>query len=80
MSIDLTIHGTGIGQCSLSGKEGEGIVVTFKDGTLREGFLSYRAFQQLIKMKFAPAPKPLSAQPAQTVPTAAPVTSNGPAK
>jgi hypothetical protein len=70
MSIDLTIHGTGIGQCSLSGKEGEGIVVTFKDGTLREGFLSYRAFQQLIKMKFAPAPKPPAAQPAQPVPVA----------
>jgi hypothetical protein len=71
MSIDLTIHGTGVGQWSLSGKEGEGIVVTFKDGTLREGFLSYRAFQQLIKMKFAPAPKPPPAAPAQPAPTAA---------
>lgn len=53
MSIDVTIHGTGTGLCALSDKEGEGLVVTFKDGTLREGFLSHRAFQQLIKMKFA---------------------------
>lgn len=75
MSIDITIHGTGTGQCSLSGKEGEGLVVSFKDGTLREGFLSHKAFLQLVKMKFSQAGKP-SAVPAQAVPVAG----NGPAK
>lgn len=53
--IELTIHGTGQGLCSLSGKDGEGLTVTFKDGTLREGFLSHRAFLQLVKMKLAQA-------------------------
>ena len=80
MSIDITIHGTGVGQCTLSGKEGEGLVVTFKDGTLREGFLSHRAFQQLIKMKFAQAGKPAIAGSAPPVAAAVPVATNGPAK
>ncbi|MCI0704970.1 MAG: hypothetical protein L0241_28250 [Planctomycetia bacterium] len=75
MSIEITIHGTGVGQCSLSGKEGEGLIVSFKDGTLREGFLSHRAFLQLVKMKFAQAGKPSTA-PVQTVP----MVGNGPAK
>ena len=57
MSIDITIHDTGSGTCSLSGKEGEGLVVSFKDGTLREGFLTQKAFMQLVRMKFAQATK-----------------------
>jgi hypothetical protein len=72
MSAKVTIHSCGSGVCSLSGKEGEGMTVTFEDGTLREGFLSHRAFQQLIKMKVAQVPK---AQPA--VPQAVPA-GNGP--
>lgn len=50
-AIEVVIHGTGSGVCSLTGKEGEGLTVTFKDGTLSEGFLSHRAFVQLVKMK-----------------------------
>ena len=57
MSIDLTIHGAGSGICSLSGKDCDGITVTFKDGTLREGFLSHKAFLQLVTMKFAQGAK-----------------------
>lgn len=64
--IEITIHGTGSGTCALSGKEGEGLTITFKDGTIREGFLSHKAFQQLIKMKFAQVP-------AKPVPAATPV-------
>ena len=52
-AIKLTIHSTGIGPCSLSGKEGEGVTVTFDDGTLKEGFLTHKAFLQLVKMKLA---------------------------
>lgn len=78
MSIDITIHGTGTGQCCLSGKEGEGLTVSFKDGTLREGFLSHRAFQQLIKMKFA---QNGGGKPSPAVAQAMPVaTGTGPAK
>ena len=70
MSIDVTIHGVGEGPCSLSGKDCEGLVVTFKDGTLKEGLLSHKAFMQLIRMKFAQNGKP-SGQPTQAVPVAA---------
>jgi hypothetical protein len=57
MAIDITVHGSGVGTCSLSGREGEGLVVTFRDGTVTEGFLSQKAFMQLLKMKFAQQPK-----------------------
>jgi hypothetical protein len=67
MSIDLTIHGTGNGLCSLTGKEGEGLTVTFKDGTVKEAFLSTRAFMQLIRMKAGTTEK------SRPVPTAVPV-------
>ena len=75
MSIDITIHGTGDGTCSLSGKEGEGLTITFKDGTIREGFLSHKAFLQLVKMKFAQAAKPV---PIAAIPSASPVGNGAP--
>ena len=50
-AIELTIHGAGTGTCSLTGKEGEGVTVTFKDGTTQEAFLSTKAFMQLVRMK-----------------------------
>jgi hypothetical protein len=51
--IEVVIHGVGSGPCALSGKEGEGLTVSFKDGTITQGFLSHKAFLQLVKMKFA---------------------------
>jgi hypothetical protein len=78
MSIKLTIHGTGTGTCSLTGKEAsEGLTVTFEDGTTKEGFLSWKAFQQLLRMKVG-ATKPESRAEAKPVPVAAPA-GNGPA-
>ena len=35
-AIKVTIHGTGNGVCSLHEKEGDGITVSFDDGTVRE--------------------------------------------
>lgn len=64
MAIELTIHGTGSGPCSLTGKEGEGLTVTFKDGTVKEAFLSHRAFMQLVRMKAGGAEKPGRVAPA----------------
>lgn len=58
MSIELTIHGAGAGTCSLTGREGEGMTVTFKDGTVKEAFLSQRAFMQLVRMKAGAADRP----------------------
>ena len=58
MSIELTIHSAGTGSCSLTGKEGEGMTVTFKDGTVKEAFLSQRAFMQLVRMKAGTTEKP----------------------
>ena len=56
--IDVTIHSTGTGPCSLSGKEGAGLTVTFKDGTVTNAFLSWKAFQQLLGMKAGQQKKP----------------------
>lgn len=72
MSIKLTIHGLQAnGTDSLSGKEGEVLVVTFDDGTVTEGALSQKSLMQLLRMKLAqPAKKP--------APAAVPV--NGPAE
>ena len=49
--IKLTIHSTGTGTCSLSGKEGPGLTVTFDDGTVQNSSLSWKAFQQILGMK-----------------------------
>ena len=51
MQIKVTIHSTGTGLCSLTGKESDGMTVTFDDGTLKESFLSWKAFRQLLSMK-----------------------------
>lgn len=69
--IKLTVHSTGSGQCSLTGKEGSGLTVSFDDGTVREGFLSWRAFQQLLGMK--------AGQPKHEPKTLAAPVANGPA-
>lgn len=51
-AIQVTIHGTGGGTCSLTGKEGaDGLTVTFSDGTVKEAFLSWRSFRQLLALK-----------------------------
>ncbi len=73
MSIKLTIHGTGNGPCLLTGREGDGLTVTFEDGTVKEAFLSWRGFRQLLGLKTMQRPevKPLSAVP---------VAGNGPVK
>ncbi len=63
--IKVTIHGTGSGPCALTGKEGSGLTITFDDGTLRESFLSWRAFQQLLSMKTG-RPKPATPVAAAT--------------
>lgn len=49
--LNVSIHYAGNGTCSLTGKEGDGIVVTFQDGTVKNQFLSWKAFRQLLAMK-----------------------------
>lgn len=65
MAIKLTIVSTGSGTCSLTGKEdADGLTVSFEDGTLRDSFLSWKGFRQILGMKAGqtkPAPKPLTA-------------------
>lgn len=51
MSLEVTIHAVGVGTCSLTNKECDGLTVSFGDGTLDGGFLSQKAFMQLIHMK-----------------------------
>ena len=49
--VKMTIHGIADGMCSFSQKECECLNVTFDDGTLREGNLSFKAFQSMLRMK-----------------------------
>lgn len=42
---------TGKGKCSLSGKDCEGVYVSFKDGTLTNVFLSWNALKQLVRLR-----------------------------
>ena len=51
MTFKLTIHSTGIGSCALTGKEADGLTVTFEDGTIKDAFLSWKAFRQLLNLK-----------------------------
>ena len=53
--LNVTIHQAGSGLCSLTNKEGDGITVSFEDGTVKNQFLTYRAFRQLLAMKLTPA-------------------------
>ncbi len=53
--LNLTIHHAGSGLCSLTNKEGDGITVTFDDGTVKNQFLTYKAVRQLLTMKLMPA-------------------------
>jgi hypothetical protein len=52
--LNVTIHQAGSGLCSLTNKEGDGLTVTFDDGTVKNQFLTYKAFRQLLAMKLAP--------------------------
>lgn len=63
MSIKMTVHSTGNGLCSLTGKDAEGMTVSFEDGTLRDSFLSWKAFRQLLGMKAGQNGKPDSKAP-----------------
>jgi hypothetical protein len=50
--LKITIHSTGSGTCSLTGKsETDGITVTFEDGTVQQAFLSWKGFRQLLSLK-----------------------------
>ena len=52
MSIKVTIHSTGKGNCLLSEQpDRDGLTVSFDDGTVQESFLSWKAFRQLLALK-----------------------------
>lgn len=77
--IRVTIHQAGDGVCSLSGKDGDGLTVSFDDGTVTQQHLSWKSFRQLVAMKTAqsaakPAPKPM---PTGIAPSALPVAAVG---
>jgi hypothetical protein len=60
----VTIHGSGAGVCSLTNKDSDGLTVTFEDGTVKEAFLSWRSFRQLLALKSSQAVKPETRTPA----------------
>ena len=50
--LEVTFHGVGVGDCTLSGRTGvEGMQISVRDGTVNNAFLSNKAFLQIIKMK-----------------------------
>lgn len=64
--VQVTVHSTGSGTDSLTGKEdSDGLTVTFADGTVVQQFLSWKSFRQLLGLKAGKAVKPV-------VPVAAP--------
>jgi len=74
MSLKVMIHSTGSGTDLLTGKDGkDGLTVSFDDGTVRESFLSWSSFRQLLSLK--------NTQKAETKPptAAAAAPMNGPA-
>jgi hypothetical protein len=74
--LKILVHDAGTGTCSLTGKEQDGLTVTFEDGTVTSQFLSWKAFRQLLAMKTAgngKAPGPSKPAPAAlVVPSPAP--------
>lgn len=49
MSVKLTIHSTGTGRCSLTGKEEcDGLTVSIEGTSVADAFLSWRGFRQLL--------------------------------
>ena len=51
-ALKITIHATGSGICSLTGKnETDGLTVTFEDGTVQNAFLGWKGFRQLLSLK-----------------------------
>ena len=68
--LNVTIHHAGSGQCSLTGKEGDGIAITFDDGTVSNQFLTWKAFRQLLAMKMTKPKADL--KPEVRIPTAVP--------
>ena len=59
--IRVTIAGTGVGACALTGKETDGLTVAFESEP--PCFLSWRALRQLVTMK-AGKSVPQTPQPA----------------
>jgi hypothetical protein len=74
--IKVTIHGSGPGTCLLTGKDSDGLTVTFEDGTVKEAFLSWKSFRQLLALKSQQSAKPATQPKPNPVPVAAPA--NGP--
>ncbi|MFN4261400.1 MAG: hypothetical protein ACK4RK_19105 [Gemmataceae bacterium] len=56
--IKITVHGSGSGICALTGKDGDGLTVTFEDQTVVNSFLSWRSFKQLLALKSKQFEKP----------------------
>lgn len=77
MSLKITIHSTGAGTDLLTGKDGkDGLTVTFDDGTVRESFLSWASFRQLLALKNNQAKPEAKLDPKPALPMAP--AANGP--
>jgi len=71
--VKLTIHSSGSGTCLLTGKETDGLTVSFDDGTLKESFLSWKGFRQLLGLKAGQNGRPEPRPAASLAPAGPPV-------
>ena len=73
--VKITIHATGTGPCALTGKESDGLTITFEDGSVQQQHLSWKAFKQILCLKTnqrIAAAKPVAVLP-PSIPPSAPV-------
>jgi len=75
--LTLNVKEVREGVDALTGKEGEGVLLSLSDG--RERFLIWKSLRQFISMELA-SPVKAPARPSAATPAAVPVTGNGPGK
>lgn len=49
--VKITIHKVGNGSCALTGRDGDGLTVSFDDGVVKEQHLSWKAFKQILCLR-----------------------------
>lgn len=68
MTAKIEVLSTGTGLCALTQKEGDGLTVTFEDGTVTEQFLSWKGLKQILGMRVGAAPTHLNRLPLNGTP------------
>ena len=71
-AVKITIHAAGSGLCALTGREADGLTVSFDDGVVKEQHLSWKAFRQILCMRTVQQGAALPGKPSPFVAQLAP--------